>query len=162
MWGDANSCAGNICSAAELPDKALMKSGHADHKRVLPRCPSQHCCIYDDSDDSKHEPTSNRKQNKDQEQSQAYSEMTTAFTVLQACGEEPAVVQAAYEQLLGRPGGDPSKPDVRAPVLRIRILKSLHAVLLARHAEMLKQRHRCQYQSYRQIERTEVGASEYC
>ena len=88
--------------------------------------------------------------------------MTATVIALQACGEEPAVVQAAYEQLLGRPGGDPSKPDVRAPVLRIRVLKSLHAVLLARHAEMLKQRHRCQYQSYRQIERTEVGSYAIC
>ncbi len=77
--------------------------------------------------------------------------------LVQACKDEPGAVQQAYDALLDRPGGDQHNPDVRAPVMRIRILKSLHAVLLARQSVVERDSHFNTYQMYKAKQRHEVG-----
>ena len=67
-------------------------------------------------------------------------------------------MQQAYDTVLGRSGGDPSNPDVRAPNQRIRILKSLHSVLIERRNELERQRSYSSYQAFRTKERQEVGS----
>lgn len=77
--------------------------------------------------------------------------------VLQACNQEPAAVQQAYNDLLDRCGGDSSKPDVRAPKQRIRVLKSLHSVLIERRNDVERQRSYMSYQAFRTKEKQEVS-----
>lgn len=71
-------------------------------------------------------------------------------------------MQEAYNALLERPGGDQALPDVRAPVLRIRILKSLHSVLLARQSKLDEQRSYGSYQIYKAAERRVVSLPHPC
>lgn len=65
-------------------------------------------------------------------------------------------MQQAYNDLLDRSGGDPSNPDVRAPKQRIRVLKSLHSVLIERRNELERQRSYTSYQAFRTKEKQEV------
>ena len=81
----------------------------------------------------------------------------TGLSVMQACKDEPGAVQAAYNALLDRPGGDQNNPDVRAPVLRMRVLKSLHCVLLAQQSKLDEQRSYGTYQTYKSTERRVVS-----
>ena len=77
---------------------------------------------------------------------------------MQACSQEPQPVQQAYGALLGRSGGDQNAPDVRSPVLRMRVLKSVHSVLLARHDWLEQQQ--CVQSDFRQLQRREVSSPE--
>ncbi|DBA89731.1 TPA: hypothetical protein ACH3X2_004613 [Trebouxia sp. C0005] len=81
-----------------------------------------------------------------------------ADNVVKACKDEPGVVQEAYNALLDRPGGDQNNPDVRAPILRMRVLKSLYCVLLARQSKLHEQRSYGSYQTYKATERRVVSA----
>lgn len=65
-------------------------------------------------------------------------------------------MQQAYNDLLDRTGGDPSNPDVRTPKQRIRVLKSLHSVLIERRNELERQRSYTSYQAFRTKEKQEV------
>ncbi|DBA94363.1 TPA: hypothetical protein ACH3X1_001969 [Trebouxia sp. C0004] len=76
-----------------------------------------------------------------------------ADNMVKACKDEPGAVQEAYNALLDRPGGDQNNPDVRAPVLRMRVLKSLYCVLLARQSKLDEQRSYGTYQTYKSTER---------
>ena len=69
-------------------------------------------------------------------------------------------MQQAYNNLLDRTGGDPSNPDVRAPKQRIRVLKSLHSVLIERRNELERQRSYTSYQAFRTKEKQEVRAQQ--
>ncbi|KAL0048046.1 hypothetical protein WJX82_006459 [Trebouxia sp. C0006] len=76
-----------------------------------------------------------------------------ADNMVKACKDEPGTVQEAYSALLDRPGGDQNNPDVRAPVLRMRVLKSLYCVLLARQSKLDEQRSYGTYQTYKSTKR---------
>jgi len=84
--------------------------------------------------------------------------LVSGLSLLQACKDEPGAVQEAYNALLDRPGGDQNNPDVRAPVLRMRILKSLYCVLLAQQSKLDEQRSYGTYQAYKSTERRVVSA----
>lgn len=79
----------------------------------------------------------------------------TVHMCLQACAQEPQPVQEAYSALLDRTGGDQTTPDVRSPILRMRVLKSAHSVLLARQDWLEQQQ--CVQSDFRQLQRREVG-----
>lgn len=81
--------------------------------------------------------------------------MSESF-ILQACSQEPQPVQEAYSALLDRSGGDQTIPDVRSPLLRMRVLKSVHSVLLARQDWLEQQQ--CVQSDFRQLQRREVCA----
>lgn len=88
--------------------------------------------------------------------------VSTGVNDMQACKEEPKPVQEAYSTLLNRPGGDQNTPDVRAPLLRIRVLKSLHSVLLARRDWIEQQRSHMLQQDFKQLQRREVCVRAAC